>query len=68
MDSLERALLDRLEAAIGTCLERMADSVAETPAYEPIRDAALPDELRSLGRQHVMVFIRSAREPDCCAE
>jgi hypothetical protein len=60
MDSQERALLDRLEAEIGICLERMAESIVETPAYEPIRDAALPDELRSLGRQHVMAFIRSA--------
>ena len=61
MDSLERALLDQLEADIGICLERMAESIAGTQAYEPIRDAALPDELRSLGRQHVMAFIRSAR-------
>ena len=61
MDSQERALLDRFEAEIGPCLERAAESIAETPAYEPIRDAALPDELRSLGRQHAMAFIRSAR-------
>ena len=60
MDLPERALLDRLEAEIGTCLERMAESIAATASYEPIRDAELPDELKSLGRQHVKAFIRSA--------
>jgi sugar diacid utilization regulator len=60
MDSMERALLDRLEQGIGAAIDRVADSIA-TAAYESIRDAALPRELRRLARQHVMTFARSAR-------
>jgi len=59
MDSLERALLDRFQVGIDATLERMAESIAVTAAYEPIRDAALREELQRLGRQHVMAFARS---------
>jgi sugar diacid utilization regulator len=61
MDPVERALLDRLEQGIDATLDRMAESIAATVAYEPIRDAALPGELRRLARQHVLAFARSAR-------
>src|SRR5215469_9170678 len=61
IDSAERALLDRLEEEIDGILDQVVESIAGTAGFEPIRDAALPGELRYLARRNFMGYTRSLR-------
>ncbi len=62
MDASTRRLLDRLERRIEESSEAVAVAVAaDANAFGPIRDPALPGELRELARYFWVTFIAAVR-------
>src|ERR1700682_2449204 len=62
MDEPKVALLELLERRLETSVDEAARALAaQSDAFGPIRDAALPEELRQLARQHWLTFLKSAR-------
>lgn len=61
MDELWLALVDRFEREFDAAIDQIIESITGSATYQPIKDGALPDELRRLARQHIATFIQAAR-------
>jgi sugar diacid utilization regulator len=62
MDGPKLQLLELLERRLDLSVDEAARALAaQTDAFGPIHDAALPEELRQLARQHWLTFLETAR-------
>ena len=62
MDEPKLALLELLAQRLEVSVDEAARALAaQSDAFGPISDAALPEELRDLARQHWLTFLETAR-------
>ena len=62
MDGAKLELLELLEGRLEVSVDEAARALASrSDAFGPISDAALPEELRQLARQHWLTFLETAR-------